>query len=210
MINNFQVLFEGKKLSIMESQDFRDKWAAILEAQSQQSNGRRLFMQIYMHPIIGSIRIAKWLPKKNICEEDQVFLTQMADDLRFDEGTFIIEDGPHNGHYKKINDLDGISSKTTKINVSSNNDSGFCPNCSASLGQSTEAEFVEVDFSESDSEYERLVAQTQAARISTSTRIETGSQATNSTSELNDSIQSTQRELILVFENFGFNFKILL
>ena len=190
MINRFQVDFEGKKISVMESPDFKAKWAAILETQSQQSNGRRLFMQLYFHPIMGSLRVAKWLPKRNVCDQDQVFLTQMADDLRFDDGTFVIEGGPHEGHYRKVTDIDCISSKTTKIETSTNNDSGFCPNCSASFGQNqTDPDFVEIDFTESDSEYEQLAEQARKARISTSTKIDSAPEASNSSStDMNNSV----------------------
>ena len=194
MINKFQIEFEGKKFSITESPEFKQKWADILEAQSQQPNGRRIFMQVYPHPIMGLVRIAKWMPKRNVCEEDQVFLTQMADDLRFDEGTFIIENGPHGGHYRKINDVDCISAKTTKLDVSGNNDSGFCPNCSVSTGQNrSDQDFVELDFTESDSEYEHLAEQARKTRISTSTKVEEPARVSNPP-DLNDSSNSDRRK----------------
>ena len=181
MINRFQVDFEGKKVSVMESQEFKDRWADILEAQSQQPNGRRIFMQIYPHPIMGLVRIAKWLPKKNICEQDHVFLTQTADDLRYDEGTFVVENGPFEGHYRKITDTDCISVKTTKMEIRNSNDSGFCANCSVPQEpEQYDPEFVEIEFSGSDdSEYERL-AQKAREKHATSTKIEKEAEASTS------------------------------
>lgn len=162
-VNKFQADFEGRKMSVFQDPEFKRRWASICELEGKQPNGRRMFMMLYCHPVIGHLRVAKWLPKRNICGADTEFLTMLADDLRYANDLFVIEDGPHEGHYQKVTDADSITGNATKIQVSGNNDSGFCPNCSNSSNVSrpkiddSDPSFVEIDdFSDSDSEYQVL------------------------------------------------------
>ena len=161
-INKFQADFEGRKAMVFQDPEFRQKWAEIADLEGKQPNGRRMFMTLYIHPVIGHLRVAKWLPKRNICGSDSEFLTMLSDDLRYENGLFAIEDGPFQGHYLKVTDADSISGNATKIQPNGGNDSGFCPNCSnnsSATRVATEADpdFIEIDdFSDSDTEYQVL------------------------------------------------------
>ena len=162
-INKFQADFEGRKASVFSDPEFRQKWAEIAELEGKQPNGRRMFMTLYVHPVIGHLRVAKWLPKRNICGSDSEFLTMLSDDLRYENGLFAIENGPFQGHYLKVTDADSISGNATKITTDGGNDSGFCHNCSNNSQGSAQApveadpDFIEIDdFTDSDTEYQVL------------------------------------------------------
>lgn len=163
-VNKFQANYEGRKMSVFQDPEFKRQWAHIAELESKQPNGRRMFMTLYCHPVIGHLRVAKWLPKRNICGSDSEFLVMLSDDLRYGNDLFVIEGGPFEGHYQKVTDADTISGDATKISISGNDDSGFCPNCSQNATNPTKVnesdpDFVEIeDFSDSDTEYQTLAA----------------------------------------------------
>ena len=163
LINKFQVDFEGRKVSVFGDPEFRKRWAEILDKQSQQPNGRRIFMQVYPHPVIGLLRVAKWLPKRNICQQDQEFLTMLADDLRYNNELFVVENGPFEGHYQKVQEVELFHEQATKLSIPLN-DSGFCPNCSGNTTKTdgSDPDFVEVvedDFTDSDTDYRTWIEQ---------------------------------------------------
>ena len=184
-INAFQVDYEGKKLGILLEPEFNKRWAEILDLQSHQPNGRRMFMTVYVHPVMGTLRVCKWLPKRNVSQQDQTFLVQSADDLRYRNDVYVIENGPNAGFYKKLFDLDieNMDIDATKLCGASCDDSGVCVNNSAISGQSdpssdkSEPEFVEISFSESDTEYENIqamVRKTEKVQIATSSTNKSG------------------------------------
>ena len=156
-------------MSVFQDPEFRRQWADIADRESRQPNGRRMFMTLYIHPVIGHLRVAKWLPKRNVCGSDSEFLTMLSDDLRYADDLFVIEDGPFEGHYQKVTDADSINGNPTKITTPNPNDSGFCANCSnnsRSMANGSDPDFVEIhDFTDSDSEYQALA---EAARPQTS------------------------------------------
>ena len=177
LINAFQIDYEGKKTTILLDPEFNEKWAAILEAQSKQTNGRRMFMTLYFHPVMCMLRVCKWLPKRNICETDQTFLVQAADDLRYQNEVFLIEQGQFQGYYKRAGDLTIPESKTIKMDITAN-DSGLCVNCSTqsvSMSAASEPEFVEItDFTDSESEYQNIMEKKQKEKQA-ATSSQTGS-----------------------------------
>ena len=173
-INKFQANFEGRKMSVFQDPEFKRQWAHIAELESKQPNGRRMFMTLYCHPVIGHLRVAKWLPKRNICGADAEFLTMLSDDLRYAGDLFVIENGPFIGHYHKVTDADSITGNATKIPTASGDDSGFCANCSQNRTNSTRVEtepsFVEIDdFTDSDTDYQDLMASQNRPQTSSKT-----------------------------------------
>ena len=77
MINKFADAYEGEKLHVMHEPKFTEEWARIVDVQSEQKdNVRRLYMVVYIHPLIGTLRICKWAPARNIITEDQNYLIQ--------------------------------------------------------------------------------------------------------------------------------------
>ena len=150
-------------MTVFQDPEFNKRWAEICEAESRQPNGRRMFVTLYCHPVIGHLRIAKWLPKRNVSSADADFLTMLADDLRYAKDLFVVESGPFEGQYQKVTDIECLTRGTTKISIRSGDDSGYCPNCSnnSNVGDKNESDpdFIEVpDFSESDTEYELIAA----------------------------------------------------
>ena len=193
MINRFVDDFEGRKMTVFQDPEFKKRWADILDRQAQQINGRRMFMIIYCHPIIGHLRIAKWLPKRNVAGSDSEFLTMLSDDLRYADDIFVIEKGEFMGHYQKVTDTLMVTNNATKLIVTNGDDSGICRNCSINSTESeaktnADPDFVEIpDFSESDTEYEALV---QAAKNN-----QTSSRATNAASKPDLDVSTIDDEL---------------
>lgn len=125
---------------------------------------------------MGTLRVCKWLPKRNVSQEDQTFLVQTSDDLRYRNEVFSVNKGVNAGYYRRLHDLDIEDRATVKLLVDDGNDSGICQNCSAISGQSidradrSDPDFVEVSsFSESDTEYEKIVHKTNNVKITSST-----------------------------------------
>ena len=150
-------------MTVFQDPEFKKQWADIAEQESKQPNGRRMFMTVYCHPVIGHLRVAKWLPKRNVCGSDSEFLTMLSDDLRYADDLFVIENGPFEGHYQKVTDAESITGNATKITDPGNNDSGFCPNCSNNSTNleprvsESDPSFVEIDeFTDSDTDYQAL------------------------------------------------------
>ena len=165
-------------MTVFQDPEFNKRWAEICEAESRQPNGRRMFVTLYCHPVIGHLRIAKWLPKRNVSSADSDFLTMLADDLRYAKDLFVVENGPFEGHYQKVTDIESLTGETTKISIQAGNDSGFCPNCSANSNATdskneTDPDFIEVpdSFSESDTEYE-IIQNKARSQPQTSSRAE--------------------------------------
>ena len=161
-------------MTVFQDPEFKKEWAAIAELESKQPNGRRMFMTLYCHPVIGHLRIAKWLPKRNVCGSDSEFLTMLSDDLRYGDGLFVIESGPFEGHYQKVTDAESISGNATKLRTSEYDDSGFCPNCTNNSNVSalkiddSDPDFVEIqEFTDSDTDYQALQ---EASRRQTSSK----------------------------------------
>jgi len=176
MVNSFQNEFEGRKITIFENPEFRQKWADILEHQSRQPNGRKLFMTIYPHPILGHIRIAKWMQKRNVCMEDHGFLTMTADDLRCANDIFAIEAGQYQGYYRKISDFEPDIKNTIVLNASTFNDSGV-DGVVNDKNEGSDPDFVEItdDFTDSETEYEAIMKKNSSI-VKTSTRNDDGQQ----------------------------------
>ena len=106
MINEFADQYEGEKIHVLNEPKFTADWAKIVDVQSEQKdNVRRLYMTIYVHPLIGSIRICKWTPARNVVTSDQQFLSQFSDLLKFDCGLFAVEKGAHKGYYHRCRGL---------------------------------------------------------------------------------------------------------
>ena len=176
MVNSFQNEYEGRKISIFENPEFRQKWADILERQSRQPNGRKLFMTVYFHPILGHVRVAKWLPKRNVCMGDQGFLIMTADDLRCTNDVFAIESGQYQGYYRKVSDFEPDMKDTIILNASTFNDSGVDGVTNNKNGGS-DPEFVEItdEFTDSETEYEALMKK-NSSLVKTSTKDDNGQQ----------------------------------
>ena len=149
-------------MTVFQDPEFKRQWADIADLEGKQPNGRRIFMTVYCHPVIGHLRVAKWLPKRNICGSDSEFLTMLSDDLRYEDNLFVIDSGPFEGHYQKVTDADSITGNATKISSTGGNDSGFCANCSQNVTNSSKVDesnpdFVEIeDFTDSDTDYRAL------------------------------------------------------
>ena len=150
LINQFIADYEGRKMSVFQDPEFNKRWADILDRESQQPNGRRMFMTLYCHPVIGHLRVAKWLPKRNVANSDTGFLTMLSDDLRYANELFVIEDGEFEGHYLKVADALAVTNNATKIIVTNGDDSGYCRNCSVNSNESSnkvsdlDPDFVEI------------------------------------------------------------------
>ena len=194
-INAFQVDYEGRKISCMMEPEFNRRWAEILDLEATQVNGRRTYMTVYVHPVMCTIRIAKWCPKLNVCNEDQVSLTQAADDLRFEQRLFVVEHGNNSGYYHKCNgEACWMDQEPTKLNISStSDDSAFCSNCSGGVNTSTDTDFSQ------DSEFERLTAELNLRQAKKSDKQPTADQVTSSKTDIGD--ERPQLEVSTIDQN---------
>ena len=164
LINQFVDQYEGEKLHILHEPKFTEAWAKIVDIQSEQrDNVRRLYMVLYVHPLIGTIRIAKWLPARNVHTEDNVYLTQFSDLLKFDSGLFAVDAGSHKGYYHRCRGLCWNDREATILNTPSQYDSAY----DTTMGSNDQTPIVVEDdndkeFSESDDD--AFIKAGQAAR----------------------------------------------
>ena len=73
--------FNKKNVGILRSKRFIERYSGIKTAESKQTAGKRIFLVMWVHPILLSLRFSRWLPAKDVKQNDLGHLCKAATKL---------------------------------------------------------------------------------------------------------------------------------
>ena len=106
--------FNKKNVGILRSQRFIERYSGIKTAESKQTAGKRIFLVLWIHPILLSLRFSRWVPAKDVKQNDLGHLNKAATKLSIID---IKPDVPPSPEVKMPNIPQSVSEKGKNLEI---------------------------------------------------------------------------------------------